>query len=97
MADENPTGRASCDPTCPASEDHRTEGAVLALLLYEHPIQLAMDELVLVLSADPRRPDPADEAKRAVRELVGAGLLRRQGDFLAPTRAALYFDGLGVE
>jgi hypothetical protein len=32
-----------------------------------------------------------------VRELVGAGLLHRQGQFIAPTRAAFYFDGLGVE
>lgn len=97
MADENPTGRASCDPTSPAGEDHRAEGAVLALLLCEHPIRLTMDELVLVLSADPGRSDPKDAAKRAVRELVGAGLLHRQGQFIAPTRAAFYFDGLGVE
>ncbi|HEY0391436.1 MAG TPA: hypothetical protein VGC63_06995 [Solirubrobacterales bacterium] len=53
-----------------------------------------MDELVLVLHADPERGDPADAALRAVRELVGAGLVHREGRFLTPSRAALYFDGL---
>lgn len=94
MADENPTGRTCPDPSSPAGEDTRTESAVLALLLEEHPIHLTMDELVLVLHADPERGDPADAALRAVRELVGAGLVYREGRFLTPSRAALYFDGL---
>ncbi|HEX4304706.1 MAG TPA: hypothetical protein VHZ54_01595 [Solirubrobacterales bacterium] len=55
-----------------------------------------MDELVLVLHADPERGDPTDAALRAVRELVGAGLVHREGHFLAPSRAALYFDALEV-
>jgi hypothetical protein len=90
-------GRALHDPFSPASEDHQTEGAVLALLLAEHTTQLTLEELALVLGADPRRPDPEDDAKRAVRELVGAGLLHLQDRFLVPTRAALYFDGLGID
>lgn len=94
MADENPTGRTCPDPSSPAGEDTRTESAVLALLLEEHPIHLTMDELVLVLHADPERGDPADAALRAVRELVGAGLVHREGRFLTPSRAALYFDRL---
>ncbi len=94
MADENPTGQTCPDPSSPAGEDTRTESAVLALLLEEHPIHLTMDELVLVLHADPERGDPADAAMRAVRELVGAGLVHREGRFLTPSRAALYFDGL---
>jgi len=53
-----------------------------------------MDELILVLHADPDRGDPEDAGSRAVRELVGAGLVHRDGRFLAPTRAALYFDAL---
>jgi len=94
MADQNPTGRASLDPSSPAGEDRRTESAVLALLLNEHPTRLTMDELILVLHADPDRGDPEDAGSRAVRELVGAGLVHRDGRFLAPTRAALYFDAL---
>jgi hypothetical protein len=94
MADQNPTGRAPLDPLSPAGEDKKTESAVLALLLAEHPIRLTMDELILVLHADPERGDPEDAGKRAVRELVGAGLLHREGRFLAPSRAALYFSAL---
>jgi len=94
MADQNPTGRASLDPSSPAGEDRRTESAVLALLLNEHPTRLTMDELILVLHADPDRGDPEDAGSRAVRELVGAGLVHRDGRFLSPTRAALYFDAL---
>ena len=96
MADENPKGRRCKDPSSPAGEDTRTESAVLALLLEEHPIHLTMDELILVLHADPGRVDPKDAAHRAVRELVGAGLVHRDGQFLFPSRAALYFDGLEV-
>lgn len=96
MADENPKGRASLDPSSPAGEDRRTESAVLALLLAEHPIQLTMDELILVLCADPDRGDPQDAGSRAVSELVGAGLVHRDGSFLAPMRAALYFQHLGA-
>jgi hypothetical protein len=55
-----------------------------------------MDELILVLHADPERGDPEDAAGRAVRELVGAGLMHREGRFLSPSRAALYFAALEV-
>jgi hypothetical protein len=96
MANENPKGRASHDPSTPAGEDSRTESAVLALLLDEHPTRLTMDELILVLCADPDRGDPQDAARRAVAELVGGGLVHRDGNFLAPTRAALYFQRLEV-
>ncbi len=95
MADKNPTGRDVLDPASPASEDRSTESAVLALLLTEHPIHLTMPELALVLHGDIDLFEPRDAADRAVQELVGAGLVHRQGRFMVPTRAALYFDGLG--
>ena len=94
MANENPTDRRPSDPCPPAAQDRKTERAVLVLLLDEHPIRLTMDELILVLHADPERGDPKDAAKRAVRELVGAGLIHREGRFLSPSRAALYFAAL---
>jgi hypothetical protein len=97
MADTNPTGRDSLDPSSPASQDRSTESAVLGLLLTEHPIQLTMPELALVLHCDIDLFEPKDAAERAVRELVGAGLIHRQGKFLVPTRAALYFDSLERE
>ena len=96
MADENPKGRAAHDPSSPAGEDRRTERAVMALLLDEHPTRLTMDELILVLCADPDRGDPEDAGRRAVCELIGAGLVHRHDNVLAPTRAALYCERLGV-
>jgi hypothetical protein len=53
-----------------------------------------MDELILVLCANPERGDPEGAGQRAVSELVGAGLVHRDGNFIAPTRAALYFHRL---
>ena len=99
MADQNPTDRGtnSPDPDNAAARDARTENAVLTFLLDEHPTRLTLGELSLVLNADPRLNDPDDAAKRAVRELVGAGLAHQDGRFLAPSRAALYFERLRAE
>jgi hypothetical protein len=94
MADANPMGRALLDPPLPLVEDRKTESAVLALLIAEHPIRLTMDELILVLQADPERDDPGDAGTRAVRELVGSGLVHREGRFVSPSRAALYLAAL---
>jgi hypothetical protein len=96
MAVENPTRPHVARSFFPGGEDKRTERAVLALLLDEHPTRLTVDELILVLHADPKRGDPEDAAGRAVRELVGAGLMHREGRFLSPSRAALYFAALEV-
>jgi hypothetical protein len=53
-----------------------------------------MPELALILHGDIDLFEPADAAECAVRELVGAGLVHRQGRFPTPTRAAIYFDNL---
>jgi hypothetical protein len=63
---------------------------VLAFLLEEHPAQLTIPELSLALNAHPDF-ESDDAVERAVRELVGAGLLYCHGRFVLPTRAALYF------
>lgn len=99
MADRNPTERGAAGPDSPnaAARDARTENAVLTFLLDEHPTRLTLGELSLVLNADPRLDDPDDAAERAVRELVGAGLIHQDGRFLAPSRAALYFERLRGE
>jgi hypothetical protein len=96
MADQNPTDRGadSLAPRNLAAEDAKIENAVLSFLLEEHPTRLTLGELSLVLHADPQLDNPEDAAKRAVRELVGAGLLHQEGSFLAPTRAAIYFERL---
>ncbi len=80
MANPNPTGRATHNPASPAEQDRQTEGVVLALLIEKHPTRLTTDELALILNAFPSQGWPEDAAKRAIRELVGAGLVHRDGD-----------------
>jgi hypothetical protein len=78
------------DPTSAAAQDKRTEHGILAFLLGEHPAQLTFAEVERVFNAS-RQKRPDDAIERAVRELVGAGLFHRHGDFVIPTQAALYF------
>lgn len=94
MARENTRARADDSARDIAVEDARTERAVLEFLLEEHPDRLTLDELSLVMRADPQRDDPDDATGRAVRELVSAGLVHQDGRFVQPTRAATYFDRL---
>lgn len=96
MASPNPTDCAERDPAHPAQADRRAEGVVLAFLLDEHPAQLTIPELSRALNANPGGFDSDDAVERAVRELVGAGLLYCQGAFVLPTRAALYAERLAV-
>lgn len=68
-------------------EDELVQGAVLALLLREHPTQLTDDDLALEVGQD-------DATRRATADLIAVGLLRRDGGSVLPTRAALRFDQL---
>jgi hypothetical protein len=70
-------------------EDERTQQAVLGLVLSEHPAQLTICELCREIG------DQGDAAERAIRDLVGVGLLRCEGASVLPTRATLHFDRLG--
>jgi hypothetical protein len=92
MANEDPTRSRADDP---ASEDRRTERAVLAFLLDQHPAQLRADDLSFALDA--KDFAEKDAVARAVRELVAVGLLNADGDLIGPSRAALYFEQLESE
>jgi hypothetical protein len=82
---------------CPTEhEDAILERAVLALVLSQHPAQFTVAELTRELSDDPEHPTQRDAVQRALRDLVGSGLLHRHGAFVLPTRAALRFDRLAV-
>jgi hypothetical protein len=60
-------------------------------LLDEYPDhQLTILEVSLALNAGETDFDSEDAVERAIRELVGAGLLHCSGGFVLPTRAALY-------
>ena len=56
--------------------------AVLGLVLHEHPRELSSQDL---------RDDFGDEARAAIVDLLQAGLLRRQGEYVRPTRPALNY------
>jgi hypothetical protein len=96
MAETNPT---DCDrnPAHPSTDDAKAERVVLAFLLEEHPSQLTIPEVSQALNAHPGGFRGDDAVERAVRELVGAGLLCCNGAFVLPTRAALYFERLEVD
>lgn len=97
MAEINPTdSAASClDPFL--AKETRNQGIVLSFLLDEHPAQLTIPEVARELYAHPSDFDENDAVERAIRDLVGGGLLQCHGAFILPTRAALYFSRLEME
>ncbi len=66
----------------PAKSSPKVRRAVLGLVLYEHPAELSSHDL---------RREIGDDARGAIADLMEAGLLRREGDAVRPTRAALNF------
>ena len=85
MADSNPT---DCERN-PAGEDRHVQAAVLAFLIDEDPDRFTIPELSRAMNAGPATFEAEDAVERAVRELVGGGLLHCCGGFVLPTRAAL--------
>jgi hypothetical protein len=70
-----------------ADADWMKQLAVLTFVLTLHPALLTADEIERECGAD-------DAAERALYDLTGAGLLRREGATVLPTRAALHFNCL---
>ena len=91
MADENPMGRTFPDPSTPDDADRKVEWAVLGYLLDAHPDRLTIPKVSRVMNAGETGFDSEDAVERAIRQLVGAGLLHCCGGYVLPTRAALYF------
>jgi len=60
----------------------QTRRAVLGLLLYEHPKEWSSRQL---------REEIGDDARGAIADLLDAGLVKREGDYVRPTRPALNF------
>lgn len=73
-----------------AREDAVLESALLQLVLALHPTALTLEEVVRELGED----GDVDAVERAVGDLAAAGLLKRSGTLVLPTRAALRFDEL---
>ena len=77
-----------------ADQDLRTESAVLQYILAFHPVQTSLAELLREFDQGSGDATQRDAVERAVHDLVGAGLLQRNGELVLPTRAALRFDEL---
>lgn len=80
----------SDDSCCAVDAADHAEGALLHLLLIEHPTMLTSDELVLYMA--PSEEDSfreRDTVLCAISSLVGCGLARRSGGHVAPTYAAI--------
>ncbi len=71
----------------PEREDESIQRAVLSLALETHPKPLAIPDLA-------REIDQGDAVERAVRDLVGVGLLDCGGVSIRPTAAAIHFERL---
>jgi hypothetical protein len=78
----------------PAAEDATTESAVLQQVLDLHPVLVTAAELVREVGGESPSFSRADAIERAIRDLVGVGLLHHHGELLMPTRAALRFSEL---
>jgi RNA-binding protein YhbY len=74
------------------------ESAVLNYVIAEHPAQLTKAELLRAMISGAKEPArESEEIRNALRELVGSGLLRLQGEEVVATRATLHFDRLASE
>lgn len=97
MANSHPTDCCECGPTRYAIEEAENKRVVLSFILEEHPAQMTIPEVARALYAHPGDFAKGDDVERAIRDLVGGGLLHCHGAFVLPTRAALYFASLEME
>jgi len=88
-----------CGPACgsPAAEDAKVQSGVLGFVIEAHPDHMTPGELSLAMNGQRDQEfSHHDAVERAIRELVGAGLLHLAGGLIVPTRAALYCSTLEI-
>jgi len=90
---DKPIGAAEEGATT-AAQDSKDGARVLREVLDLHPETLTLDELVRELTIDSVEFEERDRVRRAVRDLIAAGLLHRVGDLVLPTMAAVNFHEL---
>jgi hypothetical protein len=74
-----------------AAQDLHDQGVALIHVLSTYPTQMRLLELVRELTDDSGDFSERDRIERALRELIGVGLLFRCEGLVLPTRAALRF------
>ena len=82
-----------CDLPSTESDDARAQRAVLAVVFDQHPAQLTICELAQEIHQG-HDFAAGDAVERAIRDLVGAGVLRCQGVSVLPTRATVHLNRL---
>ncbi len=92
MAEENPMAHGSNDCLSNEAQDLRDQGSALIHVLTLYPTHLRLSELIQEVSAGAADFAQRDAIERAVRDLVGVGLLFRSDGLVLPTRAALRFN-----
>jgi hypothetical protein len=83
-------GADGCDSPSEA-EDVRDQGVVLIHVLTRHPTLLTIPDLVREITSGSEDFDEGDNVERAIRDLVGYGLLHCPGGLVLPTPAAQRF------
>jgi hypothetical protein len=91
MSCDNPTDRGVPDPSTPADANRKIEWTVLSYLLDAHPNRFTIPQVSRTMNVGETGFDGEDAVERAIRQLVGAGLLHCSGGFVLPTEAAHYF------
>jgi hypothetical protein len=89
MANDNPRGQGAPERLITAQQDCRDQTAVLRQILDLHPEPLTLAELTREMTHDSTDFQERDRIERAVRDLIGGGLLHLVGDLVLPTRAAV--------
>jgi hypothetical protein len=89
---DKPIGAGDDDRASTAAQDLHDQGVVLIQVLTIYPTQLRLLELVREITAGSADFAEGDRVERAVRDLVGVGLLFRSDWLVLPTRAALRFN-----
>lgn len=73
------------------AQDIRDQAVALTFVLRLNPKHLTIPQLARALNGDRRRFKRPDAVERAVRDLVGVGLIQIDGGLTQPTAAALRF------
>jgi hypothetical protein len=89
---DKPKGAGDDDRASTAAQDLHDQGVVLIHVLTIYPTHLRLLELIREITAGSADFTEGDRIERAVRELIGFGLLFRCEGVVLPTRSALRFN-----
>lgn len=79
----------------PHEEDVELQEAILHHILDEHPTLLCQADLFREIPSGVEERVHRENVERAIDELARRGLLKNLGDYVLPTRAAMYSRLLG--